>query len=74
MAEEAVAKKDPKAALKESGFKPDLKKRGSLRTTFDGGTSTRVTFRRCSGTVRRRWISYRWNDPELFDLQSDPAR
>jgi arylsulfatase len=72
-ADAAVAGKDRKVAIKESGFKPDLRKRGGLRTTFDG----RYKYTRYYAPVQRNRPTtseeiYQWNDPELFDLESDP--
>ena len=56
------------------GYRPDLKKRGSLRTAFDG----RYKFTRYFSPLDRNQPKdiddlYRWNDVELFDLGSDPA-
>jgi arylsulfatase len=73
LAEAKAAGKDPKAVLKESGFKPDLRKRGSLRAVFDG----RYKYTRYFSPLQRNRPTtqdeiYQWNDPELFDLQSDP--
>ncbi len=74
MAEATAAGKDKGAAVKESGFKPDLRKRGSLRTVFDG----RHKFTRYFSPVMRNRPTtldalYELNEPELFDLQKDPA-
>ena len=74
MAEATVAGKDVKVAMKESGFRPDLRKRGSLRTVFDG----RHKFTRYFSPMQRNRPTtldalYGLNDPELFDLQGDPA-
>ena len=74
MAEAAVAKRDPKEFLKEKGFKPDLRKRGSVRATFDG----RYKFARYFSPLQRHRPAtldelYRYNDVELYDLQADPA-
>jgi arylsulfatase len=74
LAEAKAAGKDIKAALKESGFKPDLRKRGSLRTVFDG----RYKYTRYFSPMQRNRPTtldevYQSNDPELFDLQNDPA-
>ena len=60
--------------MQKSGFKPDLKKRGSVRTVFDG----RYKFSRYFSPIERNRPAdldalYRVNDVELFDLQSDPA-
>ena len=74
IAEAVVAKKDPKVALKESGFKPDLRKRGSLRTVFDG----RYKYTRYFSPLQRNRPTalgsiYQYNEPELFDLEGDPG-
>ena len=73
MAEAAVARKAPKELVKETGFRPDLRKRGSMRTTFDG----RYKYTRYFSPIARNRPTtldeiYRFNDPELYDLQSDP--
>ena len=65
--------KDLATALK-SGGPPDLRKRGTVRTTFDG----RYKFSRYfSPTQRNRPKTiddlYKNNDVELFDLQNDPS-
>ena len=71
---EAIAEgRDAKESLKASGYKPDLKKRGSLRTVFDG----RYKFSRYFAPVDRNRPTtldelYKANDVELFDLQTDP--
>ena len=74
MAEAQVAGRDVKDVVKETGFRPDLRKRGSLRTVFDG----RYKFTRYFSPMQRNRPTslatlYELNDPELFDLQSDPA-
>ena len=74
VSEAKAAGKDPEAAAKESGFKPNMKKRGSLRTAFDG----RYKFTRYFAPVQRNRPAsidelYRNNDVELFDLKTDPA-
>jgi arylsulfatase A-like enzyme len=71
--EALAAGKDPRASMKASGFKPDLKKRGSVRTVFDG----RYKFSRYFAPVDRNKPAnledlYKVNDVELFDLQTDP--
>src|SRR6516165_5028786 len=74
MAGEAIAEgKDPKETMKAAGYKPDLKKRGSVRTVFDG----RYKFSRYFAPVDRNRPAtiddlYKANDVELFDLQTDP--
>lgn len=65
--------KNPKEAVKLAGYRPNLKKRGSLRTAFDG----RYKFTRYFSPLERHSPKsidelYRWNDVELFDLKSDP--
>jgi arylsulfatase len=72
--EAIAANKSPKEELEKAGYKPDLKKRGSLRTVFDG----RYKFSRYFAPVDRNRPTtlddlYKANDPELFDLQTDPA-
>jgi hypothetical protein len=67
--------RSPKEAMAKSGFKPDLKKRGSVRTVFDG----RYKFSRCFAPVDRNAPGdldalYNVNDVELFDLEADPRR
>jgi arylsulfatase len=73
VADGAAAGKDAQTAIKESGFKPDLRKRGSLRMVFDG----RYKFTRYFSPLERNRPAtldeiYKMNDPELFDLKSDP--
>ena len=68
-----AAGKKPAVALLKQGYVPDLKKRGSLRTVFDG----RYKFTRYFAPVERNRPTtidelYRWNDIELFDLKTDP--
>jgi len=73
VAGEAIASgKNPAESMKASGFKPDLKKRGSVRTVFDG----RYKFSRYFAPVDRNKPGslaelYKVNDVELFDLQTD---
>ena len=74
VSEAKAAGQDPKSAMKASGYRPDFKKRGSLRTVFDG----RYKFTRYFSPLQRNLPKdlddiYRWNDIELFDLQTDPA-
>jgi arylsulfatase len=71
--EAIAANKSPKEELEKAGYKPDLKKRGSLRTVFDG----RYKFSRYFAPVDRNRPTtldelYAANDPELFDLQTNP--
>jgi arylsulfatase len=74
ISEGAAAGKDQKTAMADSGFKPDLGKRGSVRAMFDG----RHKFARYFSPLQRHRPStldqlYRWNDVEVFDLQRDPG-
>ena len=74
VAGQAIASgQNPRESMKASGFQPDLKKRGSLRTVFDG----RYKFSRYFGPADRNRPAtlddlYKANDVELFDLQSNP--
>lgn len=72
IAEAKANGQDPKEALKNSGYKPDLKKRGSLRSVFDG----RYKFTRYFAPTERNLPTtleelFAHNDVELFDLQND---
>jgi arylsulfatase len=75
MSAKAMAeKKNPKEAVKAAGYRPDLKRRGSVRTVFDG----RYKFSRYFAPVDRNKPGsldelYRANDVELYDLQADPG-
>lgn len=69
-----AAGRDPKEELQRQGFRPDLAKRGSLRSVYDG----RYKFTRYFAPIQRNSPAsldelYRWNDVELFDLASDPS-
>lgn len=71
--EAKVAGKKPIVQLIREGYLPDMRKRGSVRTVFDG----RHKFSRYFSPLQRnspRTIDelYRWNDVELFDLARDP--
>ncbi len=73
VSEARAAGKDPKEAVKAAGYRPNLKKRGSLRMVFDG----RHKFTRYFSPLERNSPKtldalYAANDVELFDLQSDP--
>lgn len=68
-----AAGKDPKAEMVATGFRPNLKKRGSVRSVFDG----RYTFSRYfSPTEHHKPANldelYRYNDLELYDRVNDP--
>lgn len=72
--EAKVAGKKPIVQLIKEGYLPDMKKRGSVRTVFDG----RYKFSRYFSPLERnspRTIEdlYSANDVELFDLEMDPA-
>jgi arylsulfatase len=63
----------PKVAVQEAGYRPNLKKRGSLRSIYDG----RYKFTRYFAPVERNTPKTlkelrHWNDLELFDLHADP--
>jgi arylsulfatase len=69
-----AAGKDPKEEAKRQGFKPDLKKRGTVRSTFDG----RYRFTRYFAPVDHNSPKtldelFKWNDVELYDVVSDPT-
>jgi arylsulfatase len=72
-AAEAIASGKGSAAIEASGAKPNLKKRGSVRSMFDG----RYKFTRYFAPIERNRPTsldelYAHNDVELFDLQTDP--
>jgi arylsulfatase len=72
--EAIAANRSPKAELEKAGYKPDMKKRGSVRTVYDG----RYKFSRYFGPVERNLPNtledlYANNDVELFDLSADAA-
>lgn len=72
-AEAKASAKSPVIALLKQGYVPDLKKRGSLRTAFDG----RYKFSRYFSPLDYNRPStidelYQANDLELFDLSADP--
>jgi arylsulfatase A-like enzyme len=74
VSEARAAGQDPKAAVKAAGYRPNMKKRGSVRTVFDG----RYKFSRYFAPVERNQPRnldelFRWNDVELYDLKTDPA-
>lgn len=68
-----AAGKDPKAEMAATGFRPNLKKRGTVRSVFDG----RYTFSRYfSPTEHHKPANldelYAYNDLELYDRVNDP--
>jgi arylsulfatase len=73
-AKAVMAGKDPKEEAKKQGFKPDLKKRGHVRSAFDG----RYRFTRYFAPVDHNSPTtldelFKWNDVELYDLLGDPG-
>ncbi|MBL8675739.1 MAG: sulfatase-like hydrolase/transferase [Rhodospirillales bacterium] len=69
-----AAGKNAMEEAKRTGFKPDLKKRGTVRSAFDG----RYRFTRYFAPVERNRPTtidelFRHNDVELFDHQTDPG-
>jgi arylsulfatase A-like enzyme len=69
-----VAGRNPKEEAKRQGFRPDLKKRGHVRSAFDG----RFRFTRYFAPVDHNSPAtieelFKWNDVELYDLDRDPA-
>ena len=73
IAEAKAVGEKPMLSLLKDGFRPNMKKRGSLRSVFDG----RYKFTRYFSPLdhnRPTTIDelYQWNDVELFDLSSDP--
>jgi len=74
ISEGRAAGQDPKSAIKAAGYRPNMKKRGSLRTVFDGRHKfTRYFAPAERNSPRNLDELYRWNDVELFDLKTDPA-
>ncbi|MBX9944966.1 MAG: sulfatase-like hydrolase/transferase [Reyranella sp.] len=72
-AKAVMAGKNPKEEAKRQGFKPDLKKRGHVRSAFDG----RYRFTRYFSPLDHNSPStieelFKWNDVELYDLAGDP--
>jgi arylsulfatase A-like enzyme len=73
-AKAVMAGKNPKEEAKRQGFRPDLRKRGHVRSAFDG----RYRFTRYFAPVDHNSPAtldelFKWNDVELYDLQSDPG-
>lgn len=72
--EAKVAGKKPIVQLIREGYMPDMKKRGSVRTMFDG----RYKFSRYFSPLERNSPKsidelFKWNDVEIFDLETDPG-
>jgi arylsulfatase len=73
-AKAVMAGKDPKLEARQQGFKPDLRKRGHVRSAFDG----RYRFTRYFAPVDHNSPAtidelFKWNDVELYDLANDPG-
>ena len=73
-AKAVMAGKDPKEEAKRVGFKPDLEKRGHVRSAFDG----RYRFTRYFSPLDHNSPTtldelFKWNDVELYDLDNDPG-
>ncbi|HEY9035655.1 MAG TPA: sulfatase-like hydrolase/transferase [Pseudomonadales bacterium] len=63
----------PLFSILKQGYRPNMKKRGSLRTVFDG----RYKYTRYFSPLEHNRPTtikeiYQWNDVELFDLDNDP--
>jgi arylsulfatase len=74
VSEARAAGKSPIVAILKQGYKPDMKKRGSLRSAFDGRYKMTRYF--APGERNRPTNQaelYKHNDVELFDLKNDPA-
>ncbi|HSF15216.1 MAG TPA: sulfatase-like hydrolase/transferase [Vicinamibacteria bacterium] len=68
-----AAGKEPRTEMAATGFKPDLKKRGTVRSVFDG----RYLFSRYFSPTEHHTPAnldelYAYNDLELYDRQNDP--
>ncbi len=60
-------------AIVKQGYTPDMKKRGSLRTVFDGRYKFTRYFSPLDHNQPKTFEDlYKWNDVELFDLKADP--
>lgn len=72
-AEAKAAGQNPQQGVQAAGYKPDLRKRGSLRTVFDGRYKFTRYFAPTERNVPRTLDElYEYNDVELFDLEADP--
>ncbi len=68
-----AAGKNPQTEMAAAGYKPNLKKRGTVRSIFDG----RYKFSRYFSPTEHHKPSgldelYAYNDLELYDLENDP--
>ncbi len=73
-AKAAAAGLDPREEAKKQGFRPDLRKRGHVRSAFDG----RYRFTRYFSPLDHNSPQtldqlFKWNDVELYDLDKDPG-
>ena len=74
VAEARAAGRDPRLALLAQRYAPDLRKRGSLRSVFDGRHKfTRYFAPRERNRPTTLDALYAANDVELFDLEADPG-
>jgi len=74
IADTMAAGKDPKAEMAAGSFRPNLKKRGTVRSVFDG----RYTFSRYFSPTEHHQPAnldelYAYNDLELYDRENDPG-
>jgi arylsulfatase len=66
--------KNPAVSILKAGYVPDLKKRGSLRTVYDGHYKFSRYFSPLDHNHPKNMVElYMWNDVELFDLEKDPG-
>ena len=66
--------KNPVLMIVKQGYKPNMKKRGSLRTVVDGRYKFTRYFSPLDHNQPKTFDEiYKWNDVELFDLETDPA-
>jgi arylsulfatase len=73
-AEAKMAGRKPIVQLIKEGYRPDMKKRGSVRTVFDGQYKLSRYFSPLERNSPRNVDElFKWNDVELFDLKSDPT-
>jgi arylsulfatase len=66
--------KNPAVSMLKAGYLPDLKKRGSLRTVYDGRYKFSRYFSPLDHNHPKNIVElYMWNDVELFDRDKDPG-
>lgn len=74
IAEAKAAGKNPAVAMVKAGYLPNLKKRGTVRTAFDGRYKLTRYFSPLDHNQPRDLEElYKHNDVELFDVPQDPA-